>query len=90
MNKSKATKIAKNNKMSWAEIGRYLDNQNLDGMSKVNPLLTKKQAHKILKGALDGVDMSAIPPGMRYCGRRNKEVMTGDALGIANILREFG
>ena len=82
--------MAQNNKMTWLEISRYLDNQNLDGMSKLNPSLTRKQAHEIFKGSLDGVDMSPIPAGMRYCGRRNNEVMTSDAFGIANILREFG
>ena len=90
MNKLKATKMAQNNKMTWLEISRYLDNQNLDGMSKLNPSLTRKQIHGIFKESFDGVDMSSIPAGMRYCGRRNKEVMTIHALCIANILREFG
>lgn len=88
MNKSKAKKEAKENKRSWGELKSIFDNASDTGMSIVNKSLTKKQVLSIFKPMFDGKDLSVVPDGERYCGRRDKIIMTGDALGIMNLLRE--
>ena len=57
-------------------------------MSVVNKGLTKKQALGMFKGMLETVDLSAVPDGMIYSARRDKLIMSKNALGIMNILRE--
>lgn len=88
MNKAKAKKQAQENTRTWGEIKEIVDNADDHGMSIVNKGLTKKQVLRIFKGMFDDVDLSVVPPGMRYCGRRDRHVMSGDALGIMNVLRE--
>jgi hypothetical protein len=88
MNRAKAKKEAQENTRTWGELKEIFDNASDEGMSVVNKSLTKKQVMDIFRGMFDSVDLSVVPPGMRYCARSDRMIMSGDALGIMNLLRE--
>lgn len=91
MNKTKAKQMAQNNTMTWGEIAEIIEGNDLSGMSKVNKSLTRQQVYGIFKNMLDvEKDKNDVPKGMVYSVRKNKEIMSSSALGIMNILREFG
>jgi len=88
MNKRLAKHQAQNNTRTWGELKELVDNTSDQGMSVVNKSLTKKQVLDIFKRMLSEVDLTTVPPGMRYSASRGKMIMSGDALGIINLLRE--
>ena len=88
MNKTKARNEAKENTRTWGELKQLVDATSEEGMSVVNKNLTKKQVLDIFKALFKTVDLSVVPPGMRYSVAKDRMVMSGDALGIMNMLRE--
>ena len=88
MNKTKAKKEAQENKRTWAELKELVYAASEHGMSVVNKSTTKKQVLDIFKAMFDDIDLSAVPAGMRYSPGRDRMVMSRDALGVMNILRE--
>lgn len=91
MNKKKAKEQACSNTKTWEELFAVLDGANLSGMSKVNKSLTREQVYSIFQSMKDDIsDLTIIPKGMRYSFRRDKEIISGEALSIMNLLREFG
>jgi hypothetical protein len=88
MNKAKAKKEAQNNTRTWGELKELVDNTDEQGASVVNKSLTKKQVLTIFYNMFDEVDLNEVPEGMVYSPRRDKVIMSANALGIMNILRE--
>jgi len=90
MNNAKAKKEAQTNTRTWGELKEIFDSADKSGPSSVNKGATKAQIAGIFSNYFNDKDLSVVPKGMAYSVRRNKEIMTSDALGISNLLREFG
>jgi len=89
MNKQKAKAEAENNTRTVGELLAIVDAADLTGMSKLNKGLTRVQAAQIFKGMLAGRSADEVPKGTRWDVSRNSMRMSGDGLGIQNLLREF-
>lgn len=89
MNKRKAKTEAENNTKTWGELLKIVESGNKDGMSRVNPSLTREQAADLFKRMIGGRDLDEVPNGLRYDYIKDCYRISHDGLGIQNILREF-
>lgn len=89
MNRRKAKEEAMNNKRTWAELLSLVENGSIIGMSKINKSLTREQVGTIFKNMIAERDLTETPEGSVYSYRRDRIIISGDGLGIQNILREF-
>jgi len=90
MNRATSKKLAFNNKTTtYGNLVTILENAVLDGQSKINKSLSKKQVHEIMIGALDSEDKSAIINTTRL-NKRDKIALSSHGMIMANILFEFG
>lgn len=88
MNKRQARDEAANNKRSIGDLRALIADTRANGMSAVNPIIPKAKALEIYAAALEGRPDDEVPKGTRvdvYTGRTRP---SGDALLIANILRD--
>jgi len=89
MNKAKAKQEALSNTRTWGELLDIVkSNRDQGGMSKLNKSLTKAQAVNIFENMIKERDLSEVPSGLKYDCYKDREVMSGDGLGIWNLLRE--
>lgn len=89
MNQREATKQAKNNTLTWQQLKDMVDNQSGEGMSKVNPALTKQQALDIFSNYFDTIEnMNAVPKGSHISIFNDKVRLTSNGCAIRNILIE--
>ena len=89
MNITKATMQAMDNKRTWGEVLDVLNHADKSGLSSGSQI-TRARAADLAETHVLKFDPADIPDGTRYDHGMGKEVMTGEALLIMNILREFG
>lgn len=88
MNRKKAKEMAQDNKMTWRELIKMIDDHQPKGKSKVNPSLTQKDTLKLLRDSICGRDMNEVPMGKSYSITREQITISRDGMKIANILME--
>ena len=86
MNKTTARAMARDNKLTIAELRELIDGANPAGMSRVNPTLPKSMALDIYRRAVAERAADETPKGTRFDVYRRREIPSKDALIIANIL----
>lgn len=89
MNKTLAKHEAMNNVRTIGELRSLIAAcREQDRPSRVNPSLPLHAVLDIFAAALNGRDENEAPKGMCYDIYRRRDVISRDALIIANILRE--
>ena len=89
MNKKQAKQEAENNTRTWGELLAIVEGADLTGMSKLNKSLTREQSAQIFKNMIAERDLNEVPNGLRYDAYKDCMRISGDGLGVQNILREF-
>ena len=89
MNKKQAKDEAALNERTFGELLEMVQaTRGKRLMSKVNKTLTLDQALDIFERWLEEQDPNEKPETMRYSVTKGYNILSGDGLGVSNILRE--
>lgn len=89
MNKKLARDEAWSPDKTWREYREMIVNSDLTGRAKLNKSLTRQQASDIFLKMVDSnKDLDAIPKTLISINFRVS--LSGDGVGLMNLLREFG